>query len=235
MKASLKAWVACLALGAAASASAQQYNGIVKTNPLGMFAGQYMVGYEHMLNENMSIQVVPGLIHRTSDQNDSFGTYNNRYEQLKSGFIVVPEFRYYVSPDATGAPHGLYLAAFARVLSVNFDLDDVRDLEYTYYDDLLEMTLEGSADVSRDEQRTAIGGGITIGYAYYTSGGAMLEAFIGPQFKSVTYNRTYLSADIPSTEVGDEIFSQKYADFSLGSTENSGMGIRFGVNIGFGF
>lgn len=213
----------------------QQYQSIVKMNPFGLFTGQYMIGYEHMLNDQMSVQLMPGFISSSGDQNSSLGAYNNRLERSKTGFIVIPEFRYYVSPDATGAPHGLYLAAFVRYLSAKWDWNDVRDEGYTYYDDVTGTTLEGSADVSRDDQRDVIGGGITIGYAYYTSGGAMVEAFIGPQFKSVSFTRNYLSEDISSVEQGDVYFGQKYIDTSLGGSENTGMGLRFGVNIGFGF
>jgi hypothetical protein len=183
----------------------------------------------------MSVQLMPGFISSNGEQNSSLGTYNNRLERSKTGFIVIPEFRYYVSPDATGAPHGMYLAAFVRYLSVNWDWNDVRDLGYSYYDDVTGTYLEGSADVSRDDQRNVIGGGITIGYAYYTSGGAMVEAFIGPQFKSVSFTRNYVSEDITSVEQGDAYFDQKYLDVSLGGAENTGMGLRFGVNIGFGF
>lgn len=138
-----------------------------------------------------------------------------------------------MSPDATGAPHGLYLAAFARVLSAKWDWNDVRDTGYSYYDAELDMYFEGDANVSRDDERVAVGGGIVLGYAYYTSGGAMVEAFIGPQFKSVSFTRTY--EDFTDVELGDAVFDQKYIDVSLGGSENSGMGVRFGVNIGFGF
>jgi len=226
-------------LALASWASAQQYTSIVKTNPLGYFASQYMIGYEHMLNDRMSIQVMPGFINRKTDQNatdyDEFlnPVYNHRYEQTKSGFILIPEFRYYVSPDATGAPHGLYLAAFTRFMSLKYDLADVRDLDYFHYDAASMTTEVRSANVSRVDQRTVLGGGITIGYAYYTSGGVTLEGFIGPQFKNVAFTRTY--ADFADVEAGDEAFDAKYADFSLSGVENSGGGVRFGVNVGIGF
>lgn len=229
----MKHFFAALFVAVAGLASAQQYTSIIKTNPLGLFAGQYMIGYEHMLNDQMSVQLMGGLISSTGDQNSSTGAYNNRLERTKSGFIAIPEFRYYVSPDATGAPHGLYVAAFARVLSAKWDWNDVRDTGFSYYDAELDMYFEGDADVSRDDERVAVGGGIVLGYAYYTSGGAMVEAFIGPQFKSVSFTRTYENFD--DVDLGDAVFDQKYIDVSLGGAENSGMGVRFGVNIGFGF
>lgn len=229
----MKHFFAAIFVTAAGLASAQQYTSIIKTNPLGLFAGQYMLGYEHMLNDQMSVQLMGGFISSTGEQNSSLGTFNNRLERTKTGFIAIPEFRYYVSPDATGAPHGLYLAAFARVLSAKWDWNDVRDTGYSYYDAELDMYFEGDANVSRDDERVAVGGGIVLGYAYYTSGGAMVETFIGPQFKSVSFTRTY--EDFTDVELGDAVFDQKYIDVSLGGSENSGMGVRFGVNIGFGF
>ena len=229
----MKHFFAAIFVAVAGLASAQQYTSIIKTNPLGFFAGQYMIGYEHMLNDQMSVQLVGGAISSTGDQNSSLGNYNNRLERKKTGFIAIPEFRYYVSPDATGAPHGLYLAAFARVLSAKWDWNDVRDSGYSYYDATLDMYLEGDANVSRNDERMAVGGGIVLGYAYYTSGGAMLEGFIGPQFKSVSFTRTYDNYE--SVDEGDLYFDQKYLDVSLGGAESTGMGVRFGVNIGFGF
>ena len=220
-------------------ASAQQYNHVVKTNLLGYFAGQYMFGYEYMLNENMSVQLVPGFISRNSDQTrmdydiNSGTRYNQRYEQLKSGFIAIPEFRYYAAPDATGAPHGLFIAAFARILSLKYDLTDTGDPEYFDYGSSLDVYTIESANVSRIDERTVLGGGITIGYAYYTSSGAMVEAFMGPQFKNATSSRTY--ANFVSVEAGDDAFDAKFSDISLSGVENSGWGLRFGVNVGLGF
>ncbi|MEY5043105.1 MAG: hypothetical protein RJA19_332 [Bacteroidota bacterium] len=213
-----------LALGAVGLGGmfAQQYKGVVKTNPLGYFAGQYMIGYEHMLTDRMSVQLMPGLVSQNSSQSWNYGTEVYSYEQKKSGFIVIPEFRYYVSPDRTGAPHGLYVAALARVLMLTYDLEDTGDL-FPY------------GDLSREDKRTVFGGGAVLGYQYATSGGFTLEAFAGPQFKSVSFDRTYDSAAIPTTEAGDALFEEKFADISLSGVDNSGAGLRFGVNIGYAF
>jgi hypothetical protein len=117
----------------------------------------------------MSVQLMPGLVSQSSSQSWNFGTEVYSYEQKKSGFIVIPEFRYYVSPDRTGAPHGLYVAALARVLMLTYDLEDTGDL-FPY------------GDLSREDKRTVFGGGAVLGYQYATSGGFTLEAFAGPQF-----------------------------------------------------
>ena len=203
-------------------ALAQQYKGVVKTNPLGYFAGQFMFGYEHMLSDRMSVQLMPGLVSQSSSQSQTLGLETYSYEQKKTGFIVIPEFRYYVSPDRTGAPHGLYVAGLARVLMLTYDLEDTGSL-FPY------------GDLSRVDKRTVIGGGAVLGYQYATIGGFTLEAFAGPQFKSVNFERTYDSSAITSTEAGDALFDEKFLDFSLSGVDNSGAGLRFGVNIGYAF
>jgi hypothetical protein len=200
-----------------------QFKGTIKWNPLGIFAGQYQFGYEHMLNDRMSVQLMAGLINQSTDQ-----AYQNfvlgeqyRYEQQKSGFIAIPEFRYYVSPQDFGAPEGLFVSAFARLLNLTYDLDDAAD--------------EGEwGDLSRMDERMVFGGGLVVGYGYYLDNGLMLEAFIGPQFKSVTFDRTY-DNPLLDEETGDSLFDEKFVDISLGNVDNEGGGVRFGINIGFAF
>ena len=199
-----------------------QFKGVIKWNPLGIFAGQYQFGYEHMLNDKMSVQLTAGLINQNTDQSYQNFTLGEqyRYEQNKGGFIAIPEFRYYISPQDFGAPEGLYVAALARILDLTYDLTDTADPGVW-------------GDLSREDKRTVIGGGIVLGYAYYLDNGFMLEGFIGPQFKNVNFERTYDSG--LDTEVGDALFEEKFIDISLGGVENSGGGVRFGVNVGYAF
>jgi len=200
-----------------AYAQPNQYKGVVKTNPLGYFTGQFMFGYEHMLNERMSVQFMPGLISQSSSQT----LLETSYEQKKSGFIVIPEFRYYLKPDNMGAPEGLYVAGLARVLSLTYDLTDTSPVGGVY------------ADVSRTDKRTVLGAGAVLGYAFFLDNGLSAEIFVGPQFKSVSFERTY--DNFSNAEAGDAQFESKFVDVSLAGLENSGAGVRFGVNVGFGF
>jgi hypothetical protein len=87
--------------------------------------------------------------------------------------------------------------------------------------------------VSRTDKRTVLGGGAVIGYAFFLDNGLSAEIFVGPQFKSVTFERTY--DFFSNAEVGDAEFESKFVDISLAGLENSGAGVRFGVNVGFGF
>ena len=49
-----------IAVSASLTAVAQEGSGVIKTNPMGWFAGQYQFGYEHFLSEKASIQLMPG-------------------------------------------------------------------------------------------------------------------------------------------------------------------------------
>jgi len=160
---------------------------------------------------------MPGLVSQSSSQT----LLETSYEQKKSGFIVIPEFRYYLKPDNLGAPEGLYVAGLARILSLTYDLTDTSPVGGLY------------ADVSRTDKRTVLGGGAVIGYAFFMDNGLSAELFVGPQFKSVSFERTY--DNFGNAEAGDAEFESKFVDVSLAGLENSGAGVRFGINVGFGF
>ena len=81
------------------AAHAQQITHAVKANPIGFFAGQYQLGYEHGLTDVISAQVSAGLITgsgeatRLGDPLETVGT-------TRSGFIVIPEIRVYPGGSA---------------------------------------------------------------------------------------------------------------------------------------
>jgi len=161
-----------LAISASLTASAQEGSGVIKTNPMGWFAGQYQFGYEHFLSEKASVQLMPGgifgsvsLTSSTLDSTLSFETVN----ATRGGFIVIPEFRYYLGGEA---PDGLYISGFARYRSVKTTLDN---------------------DASSSQTRSAMGGGFVLGYQYMLANGLTGELFLGPQFKSTTttYSGTF--------------------------------------------
>jgi hypothetical protein len=212
----------CAILLAAVTFSVQaqgEHKGTIKTNLFGWFGGQYQLGYEHVLNENMTVQLSVGILNGSSSSSysnlDSISLYSYAYEQDKSGLILIPEFRYYPNPSSSYM-EGMYFAGFGRFRLSNWDLTDTGD--------------EGPfGDVSREEKRTVLSAGAVIGYSYYLSNGFNVEIFAGPQFKTVSSTRVYDDAT-----VGDQDFNSKFLDFSLAGLENDGVGLRFGVNIGFG-
>lgn len=196
-----------------------EHKGTIKTNFFGWFAGQYQLGYEHVLNENFTVQLSAGLLTNESSYAlaDTAFSSGYSYSQKKTGFILIPELRYYLSPSATYM-EGMYFSAFGRYRSSTWDLDDTGAV--------------GIADVSRIEGRKVLSAGFVIGYSHYLGNGFNAEIFAGPQFKTTSSSRDY-EGFVDEAE-GNAYFSSKFPDFSIADIESEGVGLRFGLNIGFG-
>ena len=183
-------FAACAAL-MSLTMSAQQNTQAVKTNPLGFFAGQYQVAYERALNDNFSVQLSAGFIGGTSEGtlvSDSLEISTETYN--KTGFIAIPEVRWYPGGSAC---EGFYIAALGRFRSAT--------------------TVNDSDDVILE--RTANGAAVVLGYQRATDG-YMVDFFVGPQYKAVTSAGTL--------EEASSFF-----------TSDNPMGVRVGVNLGFGW
>ena len=183
-------FAACAAL-MSLTMSAQQNTQAVKTNPLGFFAGQYQVAYERALNDNFSVQLSAGFIGGTSEGtlvSDSLEVSTETYN--KTGFIAIPEVRWYPGGSAC---EGFYIAALGRFRSAT--------------------TVNESDDVILE--RTANGAAVVLGYQRATDG-YMVDFFVGPQYKAVTSAGT---------------LEQTSSFF----TSDNPMGVRVGVNLGFGW
>ena len=183
-------FAACAAL-MSLTMSAQQNTQAVKTNPLGFFAGQYQVAYERALNDNFSVQLSAGFIGGTSEGtlvSDSLEVSTETYN--KTGFIAIPEVRWYPGGSAC---EGFYIAALGRFRSAT--------------------TVNDSDDVILE--RTANGAAVVLGYQRATDG-YMVDFFVGPQYKAVTSAGTL--------EEASSFF-----------TSDNPMGVRVGVNLGFGW
>ena len=183
-------FAACAAL-MSLTMSAQQNTQAVKTNPLGFFAGQYQVAYERALNDNFSVQLSAGFIGGTTEGtlvSDSLEVSTETYN--KTGFIAIPEVRWYPGGSAC---EGFYIAALGRFRSAT--------------------TVNESDDVILE--RTANGAAVVLGYQRATDG-YMVDFFVGPQYKAVTSAGTL--------EEASSFF-----------TSDNPMGVRVGVNLGFGW
>ncbi|MGY8884186.1 MAG: DUF3575 domain-containing protein [Flavobacteriales bacterium] len=161
---------------------------VIKTNPLGLLLGQYQLGYEHALSDKFSVQMSAGMIVGELTAYDS--TSFEFVTASRSGFIVIPEVRFYPGKKAC---EGFYLAAVARFRSESVDISEI-----PFY------------------TRNATGAALVFGYQYYGDG-VMVDVFLGPQFKQV------------DTKWFDESISEEEPLF------NGGNGVRFGVNVGFGW
>ena len=129
---------------------------VIKTNPLGLLLGQYQLGYEHALSDQFSVQLSAGMIVGELTAYDS--TSFEYFTASRSGFIVIPEVRFYPSKKAC---EGFYLAAVARFRSESVDISEV-----PLYN------------------RNATGAALVFGYQYYGDG-VMVDVFLGPQFKHI--------------------------------------------------
>ena len=170
---------------------------VIKTNPLGLLLGQYQLGYEHALSDKFSVQMSAGMIVGELTAYDS--TSFEFVTASRSGFIVIPEVRFYPGKKAC---EGFYLAAVARFRSesVASTIENVfSDISYAPF-----------------YTRNATGAALVFGYQYYGDE-VMVDVFLGPQFKHV------------DTKWFDESISEEEPLF------NGGNGVRFGVNIGFGW
>ena len=87
--------VAALTWAAASVTSAQQVTHVAKTNPFGLFASQYQLGYEHGLNDNFSVQLSAGFMGGTGEASDLDDPLSlNTVSTQRTGFIAVPEVRW---------------------------------------------------------------------------------------------------------------------------------------------
>lgn len=202
-------------------------SGIVKTNPLGVFAGQYQFAYEHKLTDHITAQLSIGYIGGGDESGSAFiNDKSYSYNVKSTGFIAIPEVRYYFKE---AAPEGLYMAALGR---------------FRYKEKNLKDNSNGDEGIDQDLSRTktikAFGGGAVIGYQWIMNSGFVLDIFSGLTFKdrstTYTYDNNALNAKDPDPNydsVGDRLFNEKYIDFK--TEDSKGGAFRFGVNIGYKF
>jgi hypothetical protein len=184
----------------------KQKQHVIKFNVVGVLTGQYQLAYEHGLNDKMSLQLSAGYISLSSSQTWDASSYSS----TTSGFIIVPEFRYYFSE----MPKKFYVAPFARIRSTTEKLTDTSS--------------PIGKDVSYTNKTLSIGGGVVLGGQFLIADAVAVDIFIGPQYKSRSSKRTYDNA-----AVTDDDFNSKFVSFKI--KDKAGVGVRFGVNIGFAF
>ena len=182
--------LAALTWAAASVTSAQQVTHVAKTNPFGLFASQYQLGYEHGLNDNFSVQLSAGIMGGTGESVDLDDPLSlNMVSTQRTGFIAIPEVRWY--PGAS-ACEGFYLALAGRYRT--------------------SQTLDEDDNVRLD--RLAVGGALLLGFQRLSDGYAV-DFFLGPQYKTVD-----ASGDL---------------DVSGFFNNDDNVGVRVGVNLGFGW
>ena len=173
--------------------SAQENTQVIKHNPLGWFGAQYQLGYERAINDNISASLSAGFIGGTGEVTvtDENGENETITSSTKSGFIFLPEVRYYTGGNAC---EGFYFGLGGRFRSA------------TTVDENDALLLE----------RTANGAHLVVGWQQTRGDGFMVDYFFGPQYKTVT--------NVGSLEEAANFFKN-----------DNPIGLRLGVNIGFGW
>lgn len=151
------------------SASAQEEGAKwwVKTNPFGLFAGQFQASYERAVSDKMTVQVTGGVVRSNLELNTddlesllSINTSLNAVDWI--GFLAMPEARVYLSPEVG---KGFYIGAFARVRSIKRTM---------------------TTNFVGVQRRAAVGAGAVIGGQFTISRHVRGDLFLGPQVKSTT-------------------------------------------------
>lgn len=213
-----------LAVALHAQKTANDKLSVVKFNALGVLGGQYQLAYERAVAPKLSLQLSAGYL-AGSSEGSSLST-NAKYENKRTGYILIPEVRFYPGGNAA---KGFFIAGFGRFRNANNTLTD-----------------NGTGDtgiaqnLSRKKVTTTIGGGATIGYQWIRKGGFSFDIYAGLGYKTrkttTTYDKASLNeaaTDANYDSIGDELFSQKYINFSLGDTKT--WTPRFGLHLGYAF
>ena len=139
----------------------------VKTNPFGLFAGQFQAAYERAVSDKVTVQMTGGVVRSNLELNTddlesllSINTSLNAVDWI--GFLAMPEARVYLSPEVG---KGFYVGAFARV----------RCIKRTMTTNFVGV-----------QRRTAVGAGAVIGGQFKISEHVRGDLFLGPQVKSTT-------------------------------------------------
>lgn len=165
------ALLAVFMVGVVLSSAAQEGSGRgwIKTNPFGLFVGQFQCGLERPVSDRVSVQVTGGVVRSSLELNTddlesllSINTTLNAVDWV--GFLAMPEVRYYLS-DNLGVGKGFYLGSFARV----------RCIKRTMTTNFVGV-----------QRRTAVGAGALIGGQFKISDHVRGDLFLGPQIKSTT-------------------------------------------------
>lgn len=143
--------------------------GWIKTNPFGLFVGQFQFGFEQPVSDRFSVQLTGGVVRSNLELNTddlesllSINTSLNAVDWI--GFVAMPEVRYYLSENM-GVGKGFYLGAFARVRSIQRTM---------------------TTNFVGVQHRTAVGAGGVIGGQFSISEHVRGDLFLGPQIKSTT-------------------------------------------------
>ena len=226
-----------LSLGAFSQEEGIDSRSLLKLNLSDWYWARYELGYEHVLNESTSFQLAFAGIGAAEDNSNSM--FNNLtgantmadIDVEHGGWRFSPEIRRYAWVYG-GMPEGVFVSIMGRVENWSLTIDeDVNDLN-----GIPQSEFQGELDGVYRQFHW--GGGVMVGYQWYSDNGISIELYTGPMFRSYTRSWT---ADAALTDGEQEqaedslegrIFQQ--STWSTYLTANSGPGWRFGLTVGLG-
>jgi len=210
---------------------------LLKLNLSDWYWARYELGYEHVLNGSTSLQFAFAGIGAVEDQSKSW--YNNLSGASTQADIDIEHGGWRFSPEIRryawvygGMPEGVFVSIMGRVeswsLTIDEDVDNLNGLPQN----------EFQAELDGVYRQFHWGGGVMVGYQWYSDNGISIEMYTGPMFRS--YTRSW-SADVSLTNDAQEeaedslegrIFNS--SNWSTYLNTNSGPGWRFGLTVGLG-
>ena len=210
---------------------------LLKLNLSDWYWARYELGYEHVLNGSTSVQVAFAGIGAAEDQGHSrfdnlLGTTTQTNVAIEhGGWRFSPEIRRYAWVYG-GMPEGVFVSIMGRVenwsLTIDEDVDDLNSLPET----------EFIGELNGVYRQFHWGGGVMVGYQWYSDNGISIEVYTGPMFRS--YSRSW-TADVALTD-GEQERAEDSLEARVFNTSqwntylmaNSGPGWRFGLTVGLG-
>ena len=210
---------------------------LLKLNLSDWYFARYELGLEHVINESTSIQLAFAGIGASEDFSDYFYTSSigmdtrTDVDVEHGGWRISPEIRRYAWVYG-GMPEGVFVSILGRIESWSLDIDEdftqASGMPSAQFQDELEGTFK----------QFHWGGGVMVGYQWYSDNGISIEVYTGPMFRS--YSRSW-QADAPLTdgeqELAEDSLEPRVFNNSTWSTylnSNSGPGWRFGLTVGLG-
>ena len=210
---------------------------LVKLNLSDWYFARYELGYEYVLNESTSVQFALAGIGASEDYGRYY--YNNfagmdswtDVEVNHTGWRITPELRRYAWVYG-GMPEGVFVSIMGRLEQWNLEFDeDVDDLS-----GISQSQYQGELDGTFSQFHW--GGGVMVGYQWYSDNGISIEMYTGPMFRSYSRSWTHdgeLSGDereLVDDSLEDRLFNPSRWSALLNS--DSGPGWRFGLTVGLG-
>lgn len=224
------------------SSGAQEDNidarNLLKLNLSDWYFARYELGFEHVLNESTSVQFAFAGIGAAEDfsnylYNPMSGADNRTSVEVEhGGWRFAPEIRRYAWVYG-GMPEGVFVAIQGRIENWTLNVDeDINQTGSTLPSDQFQEELDGTFT------QFHWGGGVMVGYQWFSDNGISIEVYTGPMFRS--FSRKW-QADVALTngekELAEDSLEPRVFDSSRWDTylnSNSGPGWRFGLTVGLG-